>query len=153
MAEHSERDTTNQGNNILSKEQLLHAFDQAHERLLLAATSAVQRGESISEGEWGPREILAHIAGWGAEATSRLPKVAQGEPPLKYDDDAFNDATIVMIGDQTFEEISALLQQVHERFVQMLWGLDEPLFVPGNPIYERVKAVIEHHLEHARGLM
>jgi hypothetical protein len=147
MAEHSE------GNNIFSKERLIHAFDQAHERLLLAATNAVQRGESSSEGEWGPREILAHIAGWGAEATYRLPKVAQGEPPLKYDDDAFNAAVIVMIGNQSFEEISTILQRTHERFVQMLQALDEPIFVPGNPVYERLRAVIEHHIEHTQGFM
>lgn len=152
MAENSETNAANQGNSVLSKGQLIHAFDQAHERLLLAARVAVQRGESIPKGEWGPREVLAHIAGWGAEATYRLPQVAQGTPPLKYDDDAFNYAIITMIGDQPFEQIDTILQRTHERFVQMLQALDEHIFVPGNPVYERVKAVIEHHIEHAQGL-
>lgn len=152
MAEHSETNTTRQGSGVLSKGQLIHAFDQAHESLLLAAKSAVQRSKNIPEGEWGPREVLAHIAGWGAEATYRLPKVAQGTPPLEYDDHAFNFATITMIGNQSFEQIYAILQRTHERFVQMLQALDEGIFIPGNPVYERIKAVIEHHIEHAQGL-
>ncbi len=152
MAEQFDTPTNRQERGILSKRQVIHAFDQAHEQLLLAAKSAVQRGERIPQGEWGPREVLAHIAGWGAEATSRLPKVAQGTPPLQYDDDAFNDAIIAMIGEQSFEQISTILQRTHERFVQMLQALDEPLFVPGNPVYERLRAVIEHHIEHTQRL-
>lgn len=152
MAENFETNIAHQGSGVLSKGQLIHAFDQAHESLLLAAKGAVQRGENIPEGGWGPREVLAHIAGWGEEAIYRLPTVAQGTPPLKYDDEAFNFAIITMIGDQSFEQIYAILQRTHERFVQMLQALDEGIFIPGNPVYERVKAVIEHHVEHTRYL-
>src|SRR5260221_10844834 len=45
-----------------TKAQLIQTFDEAYEKLIRAATVAVEQGVTV--GEWGPREILAHIAGW-----------------------------------------------------------------------------------------
>jgi hypothetical protein len=143
-----------------SKEQLIRTFDAAHERLLVAATAAFERGVDIQEGKWGPREVLAHIAGWAVEATVSISQVIEGLPPVVYvneaqhsaRDDAFNAAIITMIGSQSFNQVSVILQQTHQRFVHMLQAQDECIFVPGNYVYERIQAVIRHHLQHAREL-
>jgi hypothetical protein len=143
MAEHVE---TNQQS---TKEQLLGAFDEAHEKLIEAANAAVERGVVAQGGSWGPREILAHIAGWAVEATERLPKIIAGAPALVYDDDAFNAAIITILGDQSYTQVQNIGEWTHQHFVQMLRVQDDSVFVPGNPVYERVKAVIQHHLQHA----
>jgi len=109
---------------------------------------------------WGPREILAHIAGWAAQATEILPQIIAGLPTQTYDsdfqhnaiDEAFNAAFIILLGDQSFEQVLTLAHQSHQRFVQMLKAQDENFFVPGNYVYERMKRVIAHHLEHAQEL-
>ncbi|HVB26049.1 MAG TPA: divalent cation tolerance protein CutA [Ktedonobacteraceae bacterium] len=141
-----------------TKEQIIQAFDEAYERLIAAATRAAEQGSATQNSEWGPREILAHIAGWAAQATAILPQIIAGLPPQTYVsdhqhnaiDEAFNVAYITLIGDQSFEQVLAITHQSHQRFVQILKAQDESIFVPGNYVYERMKRVIDHHLEHVR---
>ena len=145
---------------VLLKEHLIRAFDAAYDELLAAAVAAVERESVLQEGEWGPREVLIHSAGWAAEATVRIPQVIAGSPPVVYADDAqhdaiddaFNAAVIVIAGNQSFDQVFAIMQQTHQRFVHMLQAQDESIFVPGNYVYERVLAVILHHLQHAQEL-
>jgi hypothetical protein len=147
-------------NKALSKEQFIRAFDAAYDELLAAAVATVERGIVLQEGEWGPREVLAHIAGWAAEATVRIPQVIAGSPPVVYTDDtqhgaindAFNAAAIIIAGNQSFDQVSAIMQQTHQRFVHMLQAQDDSIFVPGNYVYERVLAVVRHHLQHTQEL-
>jgi hypothetical protein len=134
------------------KEELLRRFEQAHERLASSATAAAARGITQRGEQWGPREVLAHIVGWSAEATERIPRIIAGEPPLKYDDEAFNVAIITVLGDQSFDVVLDLFRQTHLRYIQMLGAQDKAVFVPGHPVYRRIQAVIEHHYEHAQGL-
>lgn len=134
------------------KEELLQEFEKASERLILAATMTSARGITRQGNQWGPREVLAHIVGWNVEATERLPRIIAGEPPLKYDDEAFNVAIITVLGDQPFDVVLDMFRQTHQRYIQMLSAQDEAVFVPGHPVYRRIQAVIEHHHEHAQGL-
>ena len=144
----------------VSKEQLIRTFDAAYDELLAAAFAVVERGIVFQEGEWGPREVLVHIAGWAAEATVRIPQVVAGSPPIVYANDtqhsaidnAFNAAVIVIAGIQSFDQVSALAQQTHQQFVHMLQSQDDSIFIPGNYAYERLLAVIHHHLQHAQEL-
>ncbi|MBE3558892.1 MAG: hypothetical protein IMW89_06665 [Ktedonobacteraceae bacterium] len=147
-------------NNISSKEQMISAFDAAYNRLLVAATAAAERGVVLPQGEWGPREVLAHVAGWAAQATTRIPQVIAGSLPVVYIDeaqhdavdDAFNAAFIALVGGQSFAQVSATFQQTHHAFVDMLKAQDERHFVPGSYLYERMLAVVHHHLQHAQEL-
>lgn len=140
-----------QGESTL-KEELLQQFGRAHERLAAAASAAAARGITRRGDQWGPREILAHIVGWSAEATERLPRIIAGAPPLTYDDEAFNTAVLTVLGDQPFEAVITLFRQTHRRYVQMLSAQDGAVFVPDHPVYRRIQAVIEHHDAHAQGL-
>jgi hypothetical protein len=143
-----------------AKEQLLQAFDEAYEQLITAATKAAGHGIEVLGDEWGPREILAHIVGWAAQATEMLPQVIAGLPPQAYVselqhatiDDAFNAAFITLLGNQTFEQVLTLADQTHQKFVQMLKAQDESIFVPDNPVYLRMKRVIDHYLQHTQEL-
>ena len=134
-----------------SKEQILQALNEADEKLIIAATAVAQRG-IIRKGEWGPREVLAHIVGWEAEATARIPALIAGEPPLVYDDDAFNAAMLTELGEQSFEHVRNNLRQTHQRLVNLLMKQEERIFTPGHNVRRRVKAMTEHSLEHAHAL-
>lgn len=144
----------------LSKENLLQELVDAHERLITAATESVRRGVTPQGEAWGPREILAHIAGWEALATSRIPQIAAGIPPVHYAnaaqhaamDNAINVMAITMIGDQSFESVCTILRRTYRRDVELLRQIDEALFRPGNYVYDRTRAAIEHCYEHAQQL-
>ena len=133
------------------KEQMLRLFNSAHERLILAATSAEMRG-IVRKGEWGPREVLAHIIGWESEATARIPRLAAGEPPVTYDDDAINFAVITALGNQSFEDVRATLRSAHQRLIDLLKEQEDAVFTAGHSVYQRVAAMTQHSNEHAQKL-
>lgn len=140
----------------MSKEQIIQALADAFEEVIAAATQAARRGIARMEDGWGPREIVAHLAGWEVMATVRVPKVASGMPPIEFVDEAQNDvmndainATIVtMMGDQSLETVYGILRQAYQRDIEILNRLDERHFQPGEYVYERTKSVIEHCREH-----
>ena len=145
----------------MSREQLLREFADAYERTIATATDVARRGVTRSEDGWGPRETIAHMAGWEVMATARIPHIAAGMAPLEFEDEARNtvmtdaiNATIVtMAGDQSLEALCDILRQAYRRDIEVLRALDERLFQPGNYVYERTKDAIEHCQEHAEMLV
>ena len=144
----------------MSKEQLLQEFAQAYEHLIETATLAAQRGVTQRRDGWGPREIVAHLAGWEVMASVRIPRIVAGMPPAEFTDptqqtvmnDAINAAMVTLIGEQPLETLCDMLRQAYQRNVELLRSLDDRFFQPGEYVYERTKAVIEHCQEHMQQL-
>jgi len=136
----------------MTKEQLLQELINSHERLIASATVAHERGVTRDGQKWGPREVVAHIAGWEANAIMRVPNTLVGAPFSKYDQEAFNNVVITLVGDQSFEKVCDILRQTYQRDVEMLRKLDDSAFVLGNYAYDRTKAAISHNYEHAQEL-
>lgn len=145
----------------MSKEQLLQDLADAFEQLIRTATEAAQRGVTSQGEPWGPREVVAHMAGWEVMATVRIPKIAAGMPPLEEADetrqavmnDAINATIITMIGEQSLDTVCGILRQAYQRDLEILKKLDETFFQPGEYVYERTKGVIEHCQEHGQELV
>ncbi len=140
------------------KEHLLQDVVEAFEQVIAAATQAAQRGATRQEERWGPREIVAHLTGWEVMASVRISQVAAGMPPFEFNetaqiDDAINMAFVTMIGDQSLATVCNLLRQAYQRNSEMLRKLDDTCFQPGEYVYERTKAVIEHCQEHREVLV
>jgi hypothetical protein len=97
----------------MSKEQLIQELTEAFEQLIRIANEAAQRGVTRQEDKWGPREIVAHLAGWEVMASVRIPKIVAGMPPLEETDkarqavmtDAINATIATMIGDQPLDTV------------------------------------------------
>ena len=145
----------------MSKEQLLQELVDAYEQLIRTATQAAQRGVTRQGDTWGLREIVAHLAGWEVMATVRIPRIAAGMPPFEEADetrqavmdDAINATIVTMVGDQPLETVCGLLRQAYHSDVEMLSKLDDTFFHPGEYVYERTKAAIEHCQEHLEVLV
>jgi Protein of unknown function (DUF1706) len=145
----------------MSKEQLLQELADAFEQLIATATSVAQHDVPRKGETWGPREVVAHLAGWEIMATVRVPKIAAGMPPLEFADetqqtvmnDAINATIVTMIGEQPPDIVCGLLRQAYQRDVEMLRTLEEKFFQPGEYVYERTKAAIEHSQEHLEKLV
>ena len=145
----------------MSKEQLLQEFAEAYEQLIGTASLAAQRGVTRQGDTWGPREIVAHLAGWEVMATVRIPRIVAGMPPAEFADetqqtvmnDAINAAMVTLIGEQPLDTLCGMLRQAYQRNVEMLRKLDDIFFQPGQYVYERTKDVIEHCQEHLQGLV
>ena len=145
----------------MSKDQLLQEFAAAYEQLIGTATEAAQRGVTRQGDTWGPREIVAHLAGWEVMATVRVPAIVAGMPPLEEADkarqtvmnNAINATIVTMVGDQSLETICGILRQVYQQDIEILRKLDDTFFQPGEYVYERTQGVIEHCHEHGQDLV
>ena len=145
---------------VMVKEQLIQEFAAAYEQAIATAAEAARRGVTRQGDGWGPREIIAHLAGWEVIASVRIPKIVAGMPPLEFADeaqqttmdDAINAAIVTMIGDQSLEAVCGLLRQAYQRVVAILKELDDTNFQPGAYVYERTKDVVKHCQEHREQL-
>jgi hypothetical protein len=145
---------------VMDRAQLMRAFTDAYEQFIATATAAAQRGVTGDGDRWGPREVVAHLAGWEVMATVRLPAIAAGLAPLEFDDpaqlavmdDAINATIVTMIGAQSLEAVCGILRQAYQRDIAFLETLNEAHFRPGMYIYERTKGVIEHCAEHLEAI-
>ena len=145
----------------MSKEQLLQEFAEAYEQLIGTASLAAQRGVTRQGDTWGPREIVAHMAGWEVMATVRIPRIVAGMPPAEFADetqqtvmnDAINAAMVTLMGEQPLETLCGMLCQAYQRNVELLRKLEDTFFQPGEYVYERTKDVIEHCQEHMQVLI
>ncbi|GAC1347786.1 MAG: hypothetical protein NVSMB27_13970 [Ktedonobacteraceae bacterium] len=145
----------------MAKEQLLQEFVEAYEKLIGTAIEAAHRGMTRQGDRWGPREIVAHLAGWEVMATVRIPHITAGMPPLEEADktrqavmnDAINATIVTMVGDQPLETVCGLLRQAYQSDVEILRKLDDTFFHPGEYVFERTKSAIEHCQEHMQVLL
>ncbi|HEV2236321.1 MAG TPA: hypothetical protein VGR57_06625 [Ktedonobacterales bacterium] len=139
----------------MEKAELLRDFAAAHEAVIAAATRAAERGAPAHEG-WGPREVVAHLAGWEAMASVRIPAVVAGMPPLEFADEqqatvmnnAINATIVTLAGDQPLTTLCGILRRAYQGTIATITPLDEPHFQPGAYVYERTRSVIEHCQEH-----
>jgi len=145
----------------MSKEQLLQEMVDAYEKVIQTATEAARRGVTYVRDGWGPRQIVAHLAGWEVMATVRIPAIVAGMPPLEFADrtqqtvmnDAINATIAAMIGDQPLAAIGDILRHAYQRDLEILRKLDDRFFQPGQYVYERTKAVVWHCQEHMEELV
>lgn len=145
----------------LSKEQLLREFAAAYERIIATATEAAQRGMTSAADGWGPREAIAHLAGWEVMAMVRVPAIVGGMAPLEFADgaqnkvmdDAINLAFATLVGDQPLGAVCGILRQAYQRNAAWLSTLDDRFFQPGEYVYERTKGCVEHCQEHGQMLL
>ena len=145
----------------MTKEQLLQEFAAAYEQIIGTATSAAQQGATRQADSWGPREVVAHLAGWEVMASVRIPRIVAGMLPAEFTDvtqnmvmnDAINAAFVMLMGEQPLETLCGILRRVYQRNIEMLRKLDDRFFQPGDYVYERTKAVIEHCQEHMEKLV
>ncbi|MGH2515741.1 MAG: ClbS/DfsB family four-helix bundle protein [Ktedonobacterales bacterium] len=142
------------------RDQLLREFADAYEQLMKTATEAAERGMIRQGNTWGPREIVAHLAGWEVMATVRIPSIVAGMPPFEYTDDAqqevmddaINATIVTMVGEQSLDTICGMLRRAYHRVIEILRSVDDTFFQPGAYVYERTKSAIEHCEEHLQSL-
>jgi hypothetical protein len=140
----------------MTREQLLQAFADAYEHVIAAATEAVQQGAGKNKDGWSAREFVAHLAGWEVMASVRIPAIVGGMAPMEFVDEAqaavmnnaINAAFVALIGAQPMDAVCGILRQAYQHGIALLQTLDERCFQPGEYVYERTRAAIEHCHEH-----
>jgi hypothetical protein len=146
---------------LKERRKLIQQFADAYERLITTASLAAQQGITRKGDVWGPREIIAHMAGWEVMASVRIPAIVAGMPPAEFADptqetvmnNAINAALTTLIGEQPLDALSAMLRRAYQHNVELLRSLDDALFQPGQYVYERTIGVLDHCQEHTEQLV
>lgn len=146
----------NGGHPRMSRDALLEEFAAAYERVIEAARDAAKRGVADSMAEWGPRAVIAHLAGWEIMANVRIPAILGGMPPMEMPDeeqdrvmnDAINRAFITLAKGQSLDVLVAALREAYQRTIALLLPVPAGEFRPGTYVYERTLGVIDHCEEH-----
>jgi Protein of unknown function (DUF1706) len=105
-------------------------------------------------GDWGVREILAHLAGWNWEMTAALERIARGEPPVpegvSYDDaDSWNERFAGGIQNTDPDEVIEDLRASKEAFIAAARLVPEDQFEEGKTAYRILhRTGIDHYREH-----
>lgn len=105
-------------------------------------------------GDWGVREILAHVSGWHREMTVAFERIAAGERPVPegvdYNDaDAWNSKFAAGAADRTAREALEDVKASKESFVAAALRVPEDRFAEGKAAYRIIFTTgIDHYKEH-----
>lgn len=105
----------------------LTRFEEAYQHFLAEADSYPDEKRTASGacGEWSPREILAHMAGWLKEAQRRFRRYGKGTGDIRYNTDAFNEVSLWQRRDTDYSAILAELKTESAQVAAVIRGLSE----------------------------
>jgi uncharacterized protein (TIGR03083 family) len=139
----------------MSREDILKNLDAEFDALLQSVEGLTDdRMKQVWFGEWGVRDILAHVAGWHREMTGAFERIARGERPVPEGVDYSNADPI----NARFAEaqrsadangIIAELKASKDAFVSAARQLPEDRFEEGKTAYRILHTTgIDHYQEH-----
>jgi hypothetical protein len=139
----------------MARDDILNTLDSEFDTLLQAVGGlSDEQMTTVWFGEWGVRDILAHIAGWHREMTAAFERVARGERPVPEGVDYSNADPI----NARFAEaqrgadangIVAELTASKEAFAAAARTVPEDRFQEGKTVYRMLHTTgIDHYREH-----
>lgn len=109
-------------------------------------------------GEWGVKDILAHIAGWHEQMSEAMQRMARGEKPtpegVDYNDaDAWNARFAGAMTAQNGETVVATLRQSYANYLRAAKAIPDDRFGEGKTVNRLLEASgYGHYAEHLPAL-
>ena len=139
----------------MSRDDILNTLDTEFDALLKTIDGlSDEQMTRVWFGEWGVRDILAHVAGWHREMTGAFERIARGERPVPEGVDYSNADPI----NARFAEaqrradasgIMAELKASQEAFVAAARTVPEDRFEEGKTAHRILHTTgIDHYREH-----
>ena len=105
-------------------------------------------------GDWGVKDILAHIAGWHHQMTGAMERMARGEKPtpegVDYSDaDGWNARFAAAMNAQSASTVVADLQQSFANYMRAARGIADDRFGEGKTVNRLLEGSgYGHYREH-----
>jgi len=139
----------------MSRDEILQTLNEEFDKLL-KSVEGLDDGQmtKVWFGDWGVRDILAHVAGWHWEMTAAFDRIARGERPVPegtdYNDaDAWNGRFSGDKHDTDPDEVVEDLIASREAFVAGARKVPEDRFEEGKTAYRILHTTgIDHYREH-----
>ena len=119
------------------------------------------RSSQARVGQWGPREVLAHLTFWHEASVRGMESVAEGGQPFRLElpVDEANARAVADRDDKDLPGLVADARSLHGRFVQAARAIADPgavVVIRGDgseaPVWQRFEITINHWREHIRDL-
>ena len=140
----------------MSRDELLKTLDAEFADLLRSFEGLSDEAMTqVWFGDWGVKDILAHVAGWQREMTQALERMARGERPVAEgvdysDPDPWNARFAAAQRMSPVVEVVDELTASKEAFVAAARQLPEDRFEEGRAAHRILHATaIDHYREHA----
>ena len=140
----------------MSRDELLTTLDAEFAELLASFEGLSDEAMTrVWFGDWGVKDILAHVAGWQREMAQALERMARGERPVAEgvdysDPDPWNAR---FAGAQRLSPLAEVVEELvasKEAFVAAARQLPEDRFEEGRAAHRILHAsAIDHYREHA----
>jgi hypothetical protein len=135
-------------NEILAAEETAwHALHDACARLTEA-----QWITPGATGDWSPKDLLAHVGCWAAEAARQLECIRAGSPSRGPELDAFNAASHDTCKDLTVHEVIAMASAAHHRLQEEIDQV-APVALSGKVVEMIHECADRHYREHLGQLL
>jgi len=139
----------------MARDDILETLDHEFNTLLKAVEGLTdQQMRQVWFGDWGIREILAHVAGWHREMTGAFERIARGERPVPegvdYSNaDPINARFAAAHNAADANGIIAELKASKDAFVAAARQLPEDRFEEGKTAFRILHTTgIDHYQEH-----
>lgn len=139
----------------MSRNDILATLDSEFDTLVSSVEGLTDdQMKQVWFGDWGVRDILAHIAGWHREMTGAFERMARGERPVPegvdYSGaDPWNARFAAAQRNADKNEILAELKASKEAFVAAARRLPEERFEEGKTAFRILHTTgIDHYREH-----
>ncbi len=139
----------------MDKQTMIQQVESGFAELLAAIQGLDERAMSKRfYGEWGVKDVLAHISGWHTLMAASMERMARGEKPTPegadYSDaDAWNARFAAAMTAQSAETIVADLRQSYANFVRAAKAIPDERWGEGKTINRIAEATgYGHYNEH-----
>lgn len=142
---------------MISRDQLIQSLDAAYEdyRSAINGLGEPQFDKKWLDGQWGAREITAHITGWLGLLGGGLERMSRGERPAPEGEDwtvpdPYNATFAKHAKGKKHDQIVHELESAMESFKKAAMKVPEERYVEGKTAHLIFNgAGIEHFKEHA----
>lgn len=131
------------------RDEILAAEESAWRELHDAAAALAKAAWTAPgvNGDWSPKDLLAHVGCWAAEAARQLECIRAGAPSRGPDVEAFNTASYEACKDLTVKEVIAMASAAHHRLQEEI-ELVAPVALSGKIVDMIHECADRHYREH-----
>jgi len=107
------------------------------------------REQKTLDGQWSPKDVVAHMIGWEREATERFWHFLAGPTEnLTYNNDAFNSQSVASRQHLTWDQALSELKAARQSFQKPIAAITADDLTRESRFFEWLESITKHYSDH-----
>ena len=133
------------------QQQFAAAFDMFLD--VCAQIDPALQEQKVVDGQWSPKDLVAHLTGWEHEATERFWRFLAGPTEsIAYDDDSFNSRSVAARQHLTWNQTIRELKTARQSFLEAIAAITPDDLTQEPRFAQWLVTITEHYAEHTMQL-